>query len=415
MDKYLKGVNPQKMAKIEEAAKEIKPSKYDRPENWKPPAPKKPKVEKADEDMDMIEKPKKAPPKGLGQKPPPKKKPADEDAEMADEMPPPKAPAAKKPPVLSSDRPKTAAVSSTKGPVAPVIQDEDLGHGCSKEEAIERVTENFSAGTIAKFEDAKWNIKCEGFTELQDEIKEKEPSPEILEAVAKFVKAKMKDWKESNINLQKAIVAIFNFIATNCERINKRTISCGMSFFVDKIGDVKLSNSIKEMLMNMSELVTPKFIALQTIKYAATAKAPNNIKDSCELLSSISDEFGISGIPLKETIDFAKVAAAHATPNVRQAAMKLFCEIYKHAGDVIRNFMADIKESTLKMIDAELNKIEQYKKGEHQRKRTVRGEAAEEEQAAAPGKKGKGGGGGGDLFDLPREDISKKLTSKLME
>ena len=47
MDKYLKGVNPQKMAKIEEAAKEIKPSKYDRPENWKPPAPKKPKVEKA--------------------------------------------------------------------------------------------------------------------------------------------------------------------------------------------------------------------------------------------------------------------------------------------------------------------------------------------------------------------------------
>ena len=65
MDKYLKGVNPQKMGKIEEAAKEIKPSKFDRPENWKPPAPKKPKVEKDDDDMEM-EKPKKAPPKGLG-------------------------------------------------------------------------------------------------------------------------------------------------------------------------------------------------------------------------------------------------------------------------------------------------------------------------------------------------------------
>jgi hypothetical protein len=33
------------------------------------------------------------------------------------------------------------------------------------------------------------------------EIVEKQPSPVILEAVAKFVKAKMKDWKESNINL----------------------------------------------------------------------------------------------------------------------------------------------------------------------------------------------------------------------
>ena len=45
--------------------------------------------------------------------------------------------------------------------------------------------------------------------------------------------------------------------------------------------------------------------------------------------------------------------------------MKLFSEIYQHVGDVIRNFMGDIKESTLKMIDAELNKITVYKKGEH--------------------------------------------------
>ena len=39
--KYLDKVNPQKMEKINEAAKEVKPSKYDRPENWKPKAPKK--------------------------------------------------------------------------------------------------------------------------------------------------------------------------------------------------------------------------------------------------------------------------------------------------------------------------------------------------------------------------------------
>jgi len=37
--------------------------------------------------------------------------------------------------------------------------------------------------------------------------------------------------------------------------------------------------------------------------------------------------------------------------------MKLFCEIYRHVGEVIRNFMAEIKESTLKVIDAELDKV----------------------------------------------------------
>ena len=36
MDPHLKALNPQKMTKVDEAAKEVKPSKYDRPENWKP-------------------------------------------------------------------------------------------------------------------------------------------------------------------------------------------------------------------------------------------------------------------------------------------------------------------------------------------------------------------------------------------
>ena len=38
----------------------------------------------------------------------------------------------------------------------------------------------------------------------------------MLEAVAKFVKTKMKDWKESNKNLQKAIVSLFDCIVKNC-------------------------------------------------------------------------------------------------------------------------------------------------------------------------------------------------------
>ena len=69
------------------------------------------------------------------------------------------------------------------------------------------------------------------------------------------------------------------------------------------------------------------------------------------------DEFGMNGFPLKEIIDFAKFATTNANPQVRTAANKLFCEIYRHVGEVIRNFMGDIKDSTLKMIDAELDKV----------------------------------------------------------
>jgi hypothetical protein len=63
----------------------------------------------------------------------------------------------------------------------------------------------------------------------------------------------MKDWKESNINLMKCIVSVFNCIVNNSDRVNKRTIQCGMSFFGDKLGDVKMVASIKEMLIVAAE------------------------------------------------------------------------------------------------------------------------------------------------------------------
>lgn len=142
-----------------------------------------------------------------------------------------------------------------------------------------------------------------------------------------------------------------------------------MSFFTEKLGDVKLVNLIKPMLLDLAELVTPKFISNQIIKYAATAKAINVLKEACNHLKATIDEFGGGGVPLKETIDYAKLAAAHATPAVRQAAIGLFCELYKHVGDAMRSFMSDIKPATLKLIDSELDKTDKYKKGEHEKKR----------------------------------------------
>lgn len=94
--------------------------------------------------------------------------------------------------------------------------------------------------------------------------------------------------------------------------------------------------------------------------------------------------------------------------------MALFAVIYKHAGAATENFLKDIKESTLKLIKEEFEKVTPLKKGEFVRKRNFKGEAAFEEQAAA-GAAGKKGGGGGGLDDMfPRADISKLLTAKLM-
>ena len=84
----------------------------------------------------------------------------------------------------------------------------------------------------------------------------------MIEALAKFVKMKMKDWKESNINLMKESINLFKVVAQNCEKVNKRAVACYMPFLSDKLSDVKLAASICELLTLLSELVTPKYIAL---------------------------------------------------------------------------------------------------------------------------------------------------------
>jgi hypothetical protein len=235
----------------------------------------------------------------------------------------------------------------------------------------------------------------------------------------------MKDFKESNLNLQKAIVATFK-VMSECDTMGKRALAPAMSFFVDKVGDVKHAVAIKEMLLVAAEAVSPKFVASQLLKYAAKAKAPNVLKEACNVLVELIEGFGAGGLPLKEAIEFATLAAAHATPAVRQAAMQLFCELYKHLGDGVKTFIDGIKDSTMKLIDADFAKTTQYGKGEHAPSRELRGMAAAEAEKSGGAKKGKGkgeaagaGGGSGNLLgdlmaDMPREDISKKLTSKLL-
>jgi hypothetical protein len=65
-----------------------------------------------------------------------------------------------------------------------------------------------------------------------------QPDGIIIEAIARYTKIKMKDWKENNINLMKETIALFNTISTSCEKLNKRAVNVMMPFLSDKLGHV---------------------------------------------------------------------------------------------------------------------------------------------------------------------------------
>ena len=360
------------MEKIDEAAKEVKPSKYDREENWKPPAKKaapkkaaaadddelmsfdngppkrappnigkKPVKKKAadpeeeekkasemDDDslMTFDEAPKRNPPANIGKKPVKKPK---EDEEMKDESAPKKGP-----PALSSSK-APVAKGPTKAPTGPVIVEEDLGAGLSPEESASVAADIWSAEIIAGFEESAWKAKKDAFDALIEAIDANEDLTEKqIEATCKFVKSKMKDWKESNLNLIKGSISMYEALAKK-DVMSKRGFAAGAAFFVDKIGDAKYMKLIQDMVPIACEVLSTKFVMNQMLKHAAKAKAPAVFRECCNCFITILEEFGPAGTPLKETVDFGQLAASQTNPQAREAATKLFCELYKHLGDAL--------------------------------------------------------------------------------
>lgn len=114
----------------------------------------------------------------------------------------------------------------------------------SKEEAEAKVNEFFSDENVSKFEESKWQDKVEGFKGLAAEVGEMKPLADVTEALAKFIKMKMKDWKESNVNLNKEVIALFTAVCQSCEKVNKRAAACLMPFLVERIGDPKFMVSV---------------------------------------------------------------------------------------------------------------------------------------------------------------------------
>ena len=109
---------------------------------------------------------------------------------------------------MPGSRPPAAKPAPTSGGTiktvkADDIKEEDVGEGLSKDQAIEKVNEFYDSEHISKFEDAKWQVKVEGFTGLKQQIEELKPDSVMVEATCKFIKIRMKDWKESNLNMMK--------------------------------------------------------------------------------------------------------------------------------------------------------------------------------------------------------------------
>lgn len=168
------------------------------------------------------------------------------------------------------------------------------------------------------------------------------------ETIVVLLKAKLKDFKESNLVLVKGWIGIVSKLAEMTNGLQKRTAAMVLHQLTEKLGDAKFKAVSDECLLNLASVLGPGFIAKLIVKYGSEAKSPNVIKESCNFLVKLPMEFGSpSGLPLKEIIDYGKIAIAHSNPGARKSATEMLVAYYQWCGEAARGLIVkDIKEST---------------------------------------------------------------------
>ena len=180
---------------------------------------------------------------------------------------------------------------------------------------------------------------------------------DISEHLILYIKSKLKDWKESNFNINKeAILALIQIIQNN-KGIDKKLGRILFKGLHEKLVDNKVKDQLVNLYFLIMEHLTPTFALGILLKLLKNAKSPNMLKDYADFFEKVIDEFGINFIPVKELVEFGKILASHTNPQVRTSATTLLSVLYKFVGKDLLILLKDIKESTLKIIEESFKEI----------------------------------------------------------
>ena len=250
----------------------------------------------------------------------------------------------------------------------------------------------------------KWEVKKHGFELINEFINNKPEKSYNLNDLLEYMKLKLKNYKETNFNINREAINIYvNMIKKKI--ISKDLLVPIIIAYHEKLADIKLKDNLVELINNSFDIIEPNNILKQIIGKISKKNNAKLLIEYSTFFGNVVEEYDVKDLPNKDIIDFCKVMANNSNPQVRTAAISLLCILYKYLGKDVKTLTRDIKESTLKLIDAELDKVTVIDPKLAGKKKKV---------ASVADTEGKGSsGGGGDL--IPPQDISKKITAKIIK
>ena len=253
----------------------------------------------------------------------------------------------------------------------------------------------------------KWEVKKHGFELINEFINSKPKGSYNLSDLIDYMKLKLKNYKETNFNITREAINVYiNMIKKKI--IPKDSLISIIIAYHEKLSDIKLKDNIIELINNSFDIIEPSNILKQIVTKISKKNNAKLLIEYATFLGNVVEEYDVKDLPNKDIIDFCKVLANNSNPQVRSSAISLLCILYKYLGKDVKTLTRDIKESTLKLIDAELDKVKVIDPKESSNKKKKAGSVIENGEI-----KSGSGGKGADL--IPPQDISKKITPQIIK
>ncbi len=139
-----------------------------------------------------------------------------------------------------------------------------------------------------------------------------------------YIKLKLKNFKETNFNINREALLVFNSMLMN-KMLDKEMTSTLVLTYFDKLGDIKLKDNYSELLTNSFGIVDPMPLIKQILQKTLKKKNGKLMIEYSSFLSKILEEYDIKYFPIKDIIDFCKELAANSNVQVRTSSTNLLC------------------------------------------------------------------------------------------
>ncbi len=224
-----------------------------------------------------------------------------------------------------------------------------------------------------------------------------------------YMKLKLKNYKETNFNINREAINVYiNMIKKKL--ISKDTLINIIIAYHEKLSDIKLKDNLIELIKSSFDIIEPTNILKPIISKISKKNNAKLLIEYATFIGNLIEEYDVNDFPNKDIIDFCKILANNSNPQVRTSAISLLCILYKYLGKDVKTLTRDIKESTLKLIDAELDKVKVIDPKETMNKKKKVASLAENSD-------NKSGNNSKNVNKdlIPPQDISKKITPDIIK